>query len=332
MSDNIRSNRGISCDVGLITKSNCNLDHKSNENDFHKLQTLCSSDIILLKSRIHNFDSISKGTMCEYHKRRYLTYFSNYIKKCCDPFNSHGNKSITSDLRIISDETYRKSCEFLEIQLKIGDKICKRCESSLKNQISSINAAASNCNTDLRSKRNLEKKSIDYSERHNEPDSQRSVNSGSDYCPSLPCSQEVNTVNAVLENLHLDSLKDQNVYKTKRPVDAEILIQNVCCNFATELSKVTNIEICIPESVSKNILQDLSAFRQLLKNLQFQFEKEKFFYKKLEYLALLPMDWNFTKISQFFNCTKHMYNKLTIFRQMDGMFLMINLKSLKSYI
>lgn len=53
-------------------------------------------------------------------------------------------------------------------------------------------------------------------------------------------------------------------------------------------------------------------------NLKNLFEKTTTTNQKLKYLALLSSDWNYAMICQYFECTKYVYEKLCLFRKMDG--------------
>ena len=59
------------CDVGFITNSECHISTFTNDISLYQLDTLASEEIALLKYRIENFHSISKGTICGHHKCKF---------------------------------------------------------------------------------------------------------------------------------------------------------------------------------------------------------------------------------------------------------------------
>lgn len=124
-----------------------------------------------------------------------------------------------------------------------------------------------------------------------------------------------------MKNLELPNLNKYQFHKTTRLRDAEYMVQDVCKYFSLTLSKAANINVVVPEPVTHNLLEDSTTFRVTLKNLKEEFENTKKVIKQTGYLALLLIDCNKTEIRLHFNCTNHMYEKLTRFREMDGKFL-----------
>uniref|UniRef100_A0A6P7F2F6 Uncharacterized protein LOC114325877 n=1 Tax=Diabrotica virgifera virgifera TaxID=50390 RepID=A0A6P7F2F6_DIAVI len=248
------------------------------------------------------------------------------MKSCCDPFDCH-TKNITTDLRVLNLETFEKGFDFVKFKITPGQKICKRCESTIRSQLKSekdipiaiaeeLVSDACSSNVDMRvSERMVEKEKVDYTEENFTSDSQSTHTSVGSIFTTF--SQEANKVNTVLESLALPTMRNQQFYKTKRVVDAENLIDDVCKTFTGMLSKSENINISIPDPICNNTLEDSSVLRQILINLQKEFENEKDIYKKILILSMLPKDWSSSKISKHFRCTDYMLKKLSYFKEKD---------------
>lgn len=316
------------CNVGILTRSQCHLTSYTDKKNLYDLQSFSVEDKLLLKYRVDNYHQIANGKICEHHKYIWLTYYSSSIRKCCDPFKNH-TSNITTGLRVLKLELCENALKNLLLKLKPGNKVCKRCETHLKNklgqadngnQYDSINSIS---NTEFRrSDRIKELGEISYCNKEDEPESQNScmsnVSNVSNISVFNTLSQEKSVVNTVLNNLDLPRMNDHQFQRTKRISDAKNMVHDVCKNFCAVFSKATSINIIVPETVSNNILDDCSQFRQVIMNLQDEFESTNSVHKKLECLSLLPKEWNKCKIKQYFNCTDYMYSKIHRFREMDG--------------
>lgn len=324
------------CDVGTITKTPCHLDYYTNQKNLYKLDSLSVEDIKLLKYRIDNFHTISNGQICDHHKQIWLHRYSSSKRKCCDPFNKH-DKTISSDLRILSIEICENILKNLLIKLIPGDKVCKRCESLLKTKINSeetnLQSLQSSDLADVASCSNMQLRQstrIKTEEKSSVcgpilPESQSSTSSigSSKSSDFVTLSQESTVIDKVLTALDLPCFKNQPLFKTRRLNYAENVVTDVCKLFAEKLSHVSGVTIEVPGAVYNNIFEDSIILKKLIINLQKEFERTKLISKKLEYLALLPIDFNRNKIQQYFNCTNYMYLKLSEFRAMDGKLSMI---------
>lgn len=321
------------CDIGIITKTQCHLTSFTNKKNLYDLQSLSVEDISILKYRLDNYHEIASGKICEHHKCLWLTYYSSLRIKCFDPFKNH-TSNITTGLRVLKLELCESALNSLLLKLKPGDKVCKRCETLLKDKIkvaqeghsrNQIDSIASTSNLEIRrSDRIKELEEISYCDEDILPESQNScistVSTVSNISDFSTLSQEKSVVNTVLNSLDLPCMKDRPFQKTKRISDAKNIVHEVCKNFCEVFSKAANINIVVPETVSSNILDDCSQFRQVIMNLQQEFEITNSVHKKIECLSLLPKEWNKSKIQQYFDCTDYMYRKLNHFREMDGKF------------
>lgn len=110
------------CNIGLLAKTECHLSSYTQKKCIHKLESVPEEDTSLLKFRIDDYHRVSKGTICEHHKKLYLDYFSSFKYKCCDPFKKH-KKNINTNLRILKLEICKSALEILLLKLAPGDKV-----------------------------------------------------------------------------------------------------------------------------------------------------------------------------------------------------------------
>lgn len=94
-------------------------------------------------------------------------------------------------------------------------------------------------------------------------------------------------VNTVLSNLDLLSLYQYPFYKSRRIHGVENIVQEVCKHISGIFSKAADINIIVPEPVTRNIIEDSVSFREMLTNLQKEFEIAVILYI-IEYI-LLPV-------------------------------------------
>lgn len=79
----------MDCDIGVLTNTQCHLKTFTNENSLYKLESLSDNDIELLKYRLDDYHKIVIENICEHHKCAWLSYYSNFLRYCCDPFKKH---------------------------------------------------------------------------------------------------------------------------------------------------------------------------------------------------------------------------------------------------
>lgn len=320
-----------SCDIGILTETRCHLTSYTKNKRLYDLQSLSVEDISILKYRLDNYHEIANGKICEHHKCLWLAYYSSFIRKCCDPFKKH-TRNIITELRELKLELCEGALKNLLLKLKPGDKVCKRCENLLKEKIEStqgrhscdlINSIASTSNAEFRrSDRVKELGAISYCDEEILPESQNSCISNISTVSNISIfdtsSQEKSVLDTVLNSLDLPCMNNHQFRKTKRISDAKNIVHEVCENFSKLFSKAANINIVVPETVTNNILDDCSEFREMIINLQEEVKSTHSVHKKIEYLSLLPKGWNKCKIQQYFDCTDYMYRTLNRFREMDG--------------
>lgn len=328
------------CSIGSITNSLCHLKTYNAKRVLHKLEDLPPEQISLFIYRIENFYSIENGTICEHHHNTYITYFSNLSNKCCDPLNRHKNK-IHKDLRILELDFCDSTLKHLKLKLIPGHKICKNCETLLKNKMTIFESTEptsfanekmdidSDCEIEnvalRRSERNIDKE-VNYVENLcSQPGSSQNSYFSSISSEFFTFSQGQRELNASLKILGMPDINNTSFFKTRRTTDANKLIHDVCKNIAQKVSVAFDTEVIIPESVTKNVIEDSLVLDKLMKNLRQEYETLNTTFKKLSILALLPIDWKREMIlKQAFNCSRRLYDHLKKFREMDGKFRKIS--------
>lgn len=325
------------CSVGKLTKTSCHLSSFTKKKDLFQLNQLSKDDMSLLKYRIDKYYTIADGTICDHHRHSYLTYYSQFIYKCCDPFNKH-KSNVTNDLRIIKIDFCEIVLTKLKLKLIPGNKICKRCQSSLKEKLgleqeeeSTIDVAGTSTDkecpidvadtsTDKKGRRRLDriaKQDVSYVTPNVEEGYSQKSNFSNSSSEFFTLSQGQRELNTILTDLEMPSLENHQVFKTRRINDANSSVHDVAKNFAKKCSTALDISFTIPEPVSRTVIEDSAILQQMIINLKNLFEKTTTTNQKLKYLAL-PSDWNYHMICQYFECTKYVYEKLCLFRKMDG--------------
>ena len=80
------------------------------------------TDLLTLKTKC-TFDALSD--ICIYHEKKYIGRYQTTQRYCVNPFNTHGIQ-ISKDLRNVDEELA------LFLNIIPGQKICKRCKKSAK--------------------------------------------------------------------------------------------------------------------------------------------------------------------------------------------------------
>ncbi|KAL7296742.1 hypothetical protein TKK_0010153 [Trichogramma kaykai] len=272
------------CSIGSVTNSLCHLKTYNAKKVLHKLEDLLPEKISLLIYRIENFYSIENGTICEHHYNTYITYFSNLSNKCCDPLNRHMNK-IHKDHRILELDFCDSTLKHLKLKLIPGHKICKNCETLLKNKMkifeSTERTSFANEKMDIDSDCEIKNVALRRSERN--------IDKEVNYVENL-CSQPGSSQNSYLKILGMPDINNTSFFKTRRTTDANKLIHDVCKNIAPKVSVAFDTEVIVPESVTRNVIEDSLVLNELMKNLRQEYETLNTTFKKLSILALLPID------------------------------------------
>ena len=332
------------CNVGLVTKTEnqCHLKTYSSVQILHSINSFSTEEVRLLRFRIDNYFSL-EDTICSFHKYKYLDYFSSYMSKCCDPFKMH-KKSITgSNLRSMSLRFCNETLNKIMIKLKPGDKICVNCENkiikiiNLENEISAKEESNVTKATDLVAVQEVDEidqevgpsiSQLQPPEREKRKSFLKAENliqnrsvtvlSGQSYDSTSAESSSIYTtrsddlskIDNITEILGIPPFKKLKLSKNKLETKSIDLVQTVCNKLSKKISSAFDVNISTNEINFKDLQADSLSFKQLIENLQKNFQSTKYVSEKLFYLALLPKDWSYTQILKYFDCSYYMYNQL----------------------
>lgn len=167
-------------------------------------------------------------------------------------------------------------------------------------------------NTARHSTRIEERGAIDYNLSQN-PSSCQSQGS-----EVVSASQNSDLINRILRELDMPSLSEQRWFRTRRPIDGENFLQQICEKVNEKLFSAVNVNIPLPEPFTNNVIRDSSAFQEVMRNIQGQYELSGSILQRIEYLAMLPQHWKYAEVLKHFKLTRYMWNLLNKFREMDG--------------
>lgn len=100
---------------------------------FHKIEDIAKEDLETIISRVPNSRNIELISICDYHFKAYLTYYTSK-KKCFDPWNKH-SQAITQRLSKVDLELSNNAYNCLEINLPVSQELCRECFKKLKSEI-----------------------------------------------------------------------------------------------------------------------------------------------------------------------------------------------------
>lgn len=92
-------------------------------------------DYTLLKYRIESFFKISRGSICDDHKRYYLDNYEKRKTICCDPFKTHQKPIRDSRMYTIDVNLCKDALNLLAMRLEPGEKVCKNCQKKVKDYV-----------------------------------------------------------------------------------------------------------------------------------------------------------------------------------------------------
>lgn len=318
-------NRLDECTVGTHTKTECHSTRFSIHMALNNLDELSKDDLCLLHYRIKDFKR-TNGTICNFHKCRYLSYYLLLVYKCCDPFNKH-KKIIETDLRIISIKTSRIFSEMFHKKLVPGDKLCRNCEFIIKSNLcenTTIVAAENKEQEILQGNDDLPAEGIvtHPNEPISAPESQQSTrnvevnSSGSNYQSE---SQELQLFDNILKEFNIPNLKPQKLSKDRLAKKAETLIYTLLPKLGEKFSKFYDIEMPqFTNTITENIGQDSFALKNIIASLQIRFQHLKTISEKIQLLSLLPTEWKFAQIQKYFECTYYMCRQSNELKDIHG--------------
>lgn len=291
------------CCIGKVVSTECYQKSFSNSQAVHGFDEFKAEEIVLLFKRLPGLNFQRGEYVCDYHKLKYLDYYSTFAVTCCDPFDKHVIK-IKKGLRIINtslSENWSK-VDPAAVNLIPGQKLCKTCESLVKSKIKKSEEM------EIRGGEATVQEEFIHSDEKSDsqPDSHPlNDSSGSSYHTQ---SQDVNSFNHLLFNFDIPPLKRQKLTHIQK---VESILQTVASKVAEKIHDLYNMEVpAIDNSVTRNVFEDSSALGDIITSLQDKFRQTKKVQDKIELLLLLPKSWNYPMIKKYFDCTQYMYRQV----------------------
>ena len=95
----------------------CRTDKYRANKSMHKIHSLLELQFLYL--RIAGLKEIEGKSICYYHYKRYISFYSSAEYKCCDPWNGHA-KIISLNLKIIDLKFSEKVKRIFNIYITPG--------------------------------------------------------------------------------------------------------------------------------------------------------------------------------------------------------------------
>lgn len=231
----------------------------------------------------------------------------NENDKCCDPFKHHRNPVLTN-LTVLDENICHDYLVAFPVRLMCGRKLCTPCFQKVQSDISDI-------------KKNNEpvaQKSVTYNKliAEESPIGSSSTpleSQGSNY---QTISQQHQHLNNMFENLGLSPLVRDRCNDDKLKKKAMNSIQNVIEVFTSSISKVFDIPLPTVNYVQSEI--NSASFKSMIQNLQSRYNQETKMNMKINLLTLLPDNWKYENVLQYFLCSRYMWSTAMRIRESIG--------------
>lgn len=303
------------CNIGLVTDSECHKTTFSNTQCFHYFKDLKEEDILLLKYRLSNYqlsDQMIKEKICDFHKLKFLDYYTSVKRKCCDPFNRH-KKSITAHLRIISLETCQQFQNVLSdksISLIPGEKICKVCDETLQKMYQAY----------LESVPQIDPQNNTGEVQEFLSSQEFSSYSGNSFDSVYKTkSQEINAIKNLLNILEIDPLDNDKMSRERFQLKMEQLLLDITHKITEKINAAYDLNITIfDNTVTNNIVTDSKSLKDIIHTLQNRFNSVKSIDERIHILTILPQSWTSYDVTKYFNCTGYIIREFRKSKETDG--------------
>lgn len=262
--------------------------------------------------------------MCEAYKKVFakkLIPGEKLCRPCQTLVNKLTSESQKSSVKSETSPTEKKTddhsiqCESLDHTADVRNSIV---EIHLDNEINILEQLSLTENKRSTIQRQTVKRKIEDSASQENDSLESDPSSGSIYQTE---SQEIKSFDNLLMNSNVPPLKRQKLNSERLENAVVDLLVNVTYNVAEKVKSI--YEVNVPEvkkTVTGNIFEDSRALLDIIVSLQARFETTKSVNDKINLLMLLPKNWKFSMIKQYFNCTRYMYGQLEMIRK-DGMYL-----------
>lgn len=311
------------CTIGDITGSqDCHSKTFSTNQLLHPLDTLTPEEKELLHLRIDEFHPSNEGTICDFHKLKYLEYYSKNVRYCFDPLTKHKK----TDLRILDLQTCK---EFSTSELTVtskklipGNKVCGNCQKCIRSKLMKQETKET---ISPEPEQNVPSPKFNLRPRDHLADSNKASQNSessdstiqretSDSSCSI-FSQDWEKVDNALAVFGIPSMNLKKIPINERPKKVEVLLEKVVLHIGKKISNIFGVQLPQVQASDVGLIQDSSSLGAVLRNLQEAFRTAKNTKEKLEYLILLLHQWNRKRINNYFSCSDWMYEKLKVMRK-----------------
>lgn len=117
---------GNSCSIGRLKNEDCHKKDLTNSEHIVLFKDLDKITQILMCKRAQIINKEYVQTVCRHHVCKYVDYFAQKQRICCDPFKKHDQNSCSSNLQEIN-MPFSVSAEKANISLIPGKKLCIKC-------------------------------------------------------------------------------------------------------------------------------------------------------------------------------------------------------------
>ena len=80
------------CCVSGFLADDCHTDAYRANKSMHKINSLLEEELQFLYLRKAGLKEIKGKSICEYHYKRYISFYSSAEFKCCHPWNGHAKE------------------------------------------------------------------------------------------------------------------------------------------------------------------------------------------------------------------------------------------------
>lgn len=157
------------CCLSDLVNDECHTKRFRANNSQHKTNTLSKEELEFLHLRVPNLKDTKDKSICDYHYKRYLLYYSSVEEKCCDPWKTH-SKKVQLNLKIVDLKLSKAVKKCCNLSIVPGKKVCFNCNNQLLIEMKNYEQKYKFCIDPFhRHRRNvdsylccLEQQSIDY--------------------------------------------------------------------------------------------------------------------------------------------------------------------------
>ena len=262
----------ISCDIGVYLGESC--DVESNEESYEP--SLDEGEVLKLRT-----GSESVSTICQFHRRIYLTQYTNHQRSCCDPFSRHGAKRATRSLREIS-LLYAK--EHSDLILIPGKKICTPCRKKISQGQASHQADSEeeNGNTMLDAVPSEQSQEFEAFEFES---------------PTA----DISLVNESLSSLGESPLDARKLTQKRYPEDKLTRINDTLRKKLRMTTKSAQ-----PQTEESELMKIKKVHSEMISQLKDKFHETTKRSEQMQILTVLPESWSINKISEEFRVSNYM--------------------------